>query len=210
MRIFAKTYTFPPVPFDAGVSLGAALMVSFQLNQIISPQQRLEHAYYAPQASSQETETAIQSSGLIVHRFEETELLDQVAHYLANGKLVGWSQGNAEVGQRALGARSILCDPRERKNLVRVNTIKGREVWRPLAPSILEEYAEDMFGSNLPNAADFMLAACTVRAHMQKELPLAGEPMVYSPADAISTFCRSGLDILVIDNYVLQKQIDIQ
>jgi carbamoyltransferase len=183
-----------------------------------------------------------------VTHLADAALADAVARHLQDGKLVGWWQGRAEVGQRALGARSILCDPRERRSLVRANEVKGRECWRPLAPAVLDHHAADVFDGTLPIAADFMLAAWPVREAARQLLPaavhvdgsarpqtvrpwqhryravieafadrtgvpavintsfnLAGEPIVLSPEDAVDTFLRSGLDVLVVDDLVVCK-----
>ena len=65
----------------------------------------------------------------------------------------------------------MLCDPRDRANLARVNEVKGREVWRPLAPSVLEEYASEFFEGPLPHIAQFMLAAMPVKRVVVKPKP---------------------------------------
>ncbi len=248
-RQFNDIYV-PPFPHDAGVSLGAALMLHHQLNQnTVVRLPRLEHAYWAPPLQDHDVSTTIQASGLPAQELDEMELVKRVAKHLSNGYLVGWLHGRAEVGQRALGARSILGDPRQRSQLVRINRLKGREIWRPLAPSILEEYAADVFGPDLPSITDFMLAAWPIRTEIQRLLPavvhvdgtarpqivrhkvnprfwhlinefreitgvpaiintsfnLAGEPIVYSAADAIKTFRDSELDVLVLDDFILEK-----
>ncbi|GHO97477.1 nodulation protein NolNO [Reticulibacter mediterranei] len=242
-------FYIPPVPFDAGVSLGAALVVDHKLHPNRSIMPRMHHAYWAPPNSQQEISVAIQATGMHAHQLTDRELISRIVTHLESGHLVGWFQGRAEVGQRALGARSILGDPRNRANLPRINALKGREIWRPLAPSILEDSIGDLFGINLSDPSDFMLAAYNIRRDMQRLLPavvhidestrpqvvhretntifwdllfafrqttgipalintsfnLAGEPIVYSPDDAISTFSRSELDVLVMDNFVIEK-----
>jgi carbamoyltransferase len=102
-----------------------------------------------------------------------SQLPDLVAEHLQQGKLVGWWQGRAEVGQRALGARSILCNPRSRRSLVRANRVKGRESWRPLAPAVLADRTDGMFGGPLPAAADFMLTAWPVLESARAQAPAA-------------------------------------
>ena len=88
-------------------------------------------------------------------------LVERVADLIARHAVVGWFQGRAEIGPRALGARSVLGNPTRRSNLVRINHLKGREVWRPLAPSITEEAFSRYFDG--PPAPRFMLVACRVR-----------------------------------------------
>lgn len=160
----------PPVPHDSGVSLGAALFAEQAQG---SPCRRLSHACWAPDTGPPGTEPLSRLSGCEINRHGDGELADVVAGHLADGKLVAWWQGRAEVGQRALGARSVLCDPRERRTLVRANVIKGREAWRPLAPAVLADRAGELFAGALPVAADFMLAALPVRERAWPRLPAA-------------------------------------
>jgi carbamoyltransferase len=246
--LFSDVYV-PPVTYDTGVSLGAALFADRERCPERNPQPRMEHAYWGVHPTEVEIETAVRESGLPATRLSEDELVAQVANHLTQGRIVGWFQGRAEVGQRALGARSMLCDPRERRHLVRVNLVKGREVWRPLAPSVMEEYAGDLFAGGLPNLANFMLAAMPVRPDAHRSVPatvhvdgsarpqivrratnprywrlidafrqrtgvpaimntsfnLADEPIVHSPGDAIASFCRSELDVLAIEDYLIEK-----
>jgi carbamoyltransferase len=171
-------YYVPPVPHDAGVSLGAALLASREHANghgfaDTLPGERLDHAFWGPAHPPEEITSALSAAGLSGTRLTERELVSRVADLLADGCLVGWWQGRSEVGQRALGARSILCDPRHRHNLVRLNTLKGREVWRPLAPSVLAEYVPDLFGHKLPPAAEFMLSAWPVRSEARRLIPAA-------------------------------------
>jgi carbamoyltransferase len=87
--------------------------------------------------------------------------------------VVGWFQGRAEIGPRALGARSILCDPRQRAAHTLVNSIKGRESWRPLAPAVLADDAGSLFAPQLPAIADFMLVSWPVRDDAKGLVPAA-------------------------------------
>lgn len=251
--LFSDVYV-PPVPHDVGVSLGAAMVADRERRADWAPMPRFEHAYWGVRPTSDEVEAAIQESGLPATRLPESALIDRVVQHLTAGHTVGWFQGKAEIGQRALGARSLLCDPRQRSQLVRVNTVKGREVWRPLAPSVLEEYAFDLFGPGVPSLANFMLAALPVRVAAQRSIPatvhidgsarpqlvrretnprywtlidafrratgvpavlntsfnLAGEPIVHSPADAISSFTHGEVDILALEDYLLEKPASVR
>jgi len=83
------------------------------------------------------------------------------ARRLVDGQVIGWFEGRSEIGPRALGHRSIVADPRSDKTWHRVNTIKGRELWRPLAPSVLAEKAHEWF-SGLPASSPFMMFVGTV------------------------------------------------
>ncbi len=84
------------------------------------------------------------------------DLAAEGAKRLVAGQVIGWFEGRSEVGPRALGHRSIVADPRGKDTWARVNTIKGRELWRPLAPSVLEEYAHEWF-KGLPARSPFMM-----------------------------------------------------
>ena len=96
----------------------------------------------------------------------------RISALLAENRIIGWFQGRAEVGQRALGNRSILANPGDRANLVRVNQLKGREMWRPLAPSVLEEHLSELFEVEAARSPfDFMLAAKQVRSAVAPVIP---------------------------------------
>jgi carbamoyltransferase len=87
-----------------------------------------------------------------------------VAGHLAAGRLVGWYQGRAEVGQRALGARSILASPQTRAMVTRLNRVKGREIWRPLAPSLLAEDQSQVFTHSVGDLGHYMLERTSRKA----------------------------------------------
>jgi len=93
----------------------------------------------------------------------------ETADLLAKGKLVGWFQGGMEIGPRALGGRSILADPRDPDIRDRVNALKGRESWRPLAPSVTEEQARLFFDHPCPSP--FMLIAFEANEKARREIP---------------------------------------
>ena len=163
---------FLPVAHDAGVSLGAALhqahAASLHSGAAFEPT-RLTHAYWGPAARPGGAEQALRDAGLEGRRPSEAELIDEVARALAAGRTVAWYSGRAEVGPRALGARSILADPRQRETVTRLNRLKGREVWRPLAPSVLAERFEDFFDAALPSP--FMNVRATVREEVRHLVP---------------------------------------
>ena len=97
-------------------------------------------------------------------------LASEVAALVANRQIVGWYQGRFEWGPRALGNRSIVCDPRDPGMKVHLNhRIKHRESFRPFAPSVLEERAADWFEDGSPSP--FMLLTCQVRREQQSRVP---------------------------------------
>jgi carbamoyltransferase len=101
---------------------------------------------------------------------QDGEFINEVANRLADGAIVGWFQGGAELGPRALGHRSILCDPRRRDVVRRLGAeVKAREQFRPFAPSVLAEFADLYF--DLPCESPFMLLVGTARPGMMHEIP---------------------------------------
>lgn len=159
-----------PAAHDAGVAIGAALELEHRLLVGREPPRfRMEHALWGPAFSQAAINAVLDRRGLAYRVLDEAELVDQVAELLAAEKVVGWFQGRAEVGPRALGARSLLGDPRTRRTLVRLNRIKSREMWRPLAPSVLAERFADYFSS--PHASPFMIVASPVRPERQRLVP---------------------------------------
>jgi carbamoyltransferase len=165
---------------------------------------------------------------------------------LAAGKIIGWFHGRMEFGPRALGARSILADPRGDTTQDRINSIiKQRESFRPFAPAVLEERAGIHF--DLDHASRYMLETCQVKSPIK--LPaithvdgsarvqtvheetnprfaqllriferLTGcpillntsfnmnyEPIVCTPTDALICFIRSGLDALVLEDFIFDR-----
>jgi len=249
-----KEIYIQPCAGDGGGALGAALA----LHHIAFNEGRkfiMEHAYWGAEYSNQEIEKSIQEKKLSYEFIsEEDELLDIVSEKLKDGKVIGWFHGPFEWGPRALGARSILADPRRAEMKGVVNTkIKFREPYRPFAPSVLAEYAEDFF--ELPGArahwpSRFMLYVIPVKKDKKATVPaithvdgtsrpqlvyreysprywklidrfrektsipmllntsfnLRGEPIVNSPENAINTFLKSEMDLLILENFFVSKK----
>ena len=162
----------PPVPHDAGVSLGAALLIEQEPHPMRwTPPRRMCHASWAPAPEAPSDPELERLKGCTVTRYGDGALEETVARLLAEGLIVGWWQGRAEVGERALGARSILCDPRSRSALVKTNVAKGREGWRPLAPAVAARRSAALFSSEPPPVSAFMLAAWPMTESAQREVP---------------------------------------
>jgi carbamoyltransferase len=166
--LFDKLF-IQPASHDAGVALGAALEVTRQFTSGQFLKFEMRHAYWGPEYTQEQINAALKQGGLIYKVLNEDELVRQVAHLLAEHKIVGWFQGRAEVGPRALGARSLLGNPMSRNTLIRLNTIKSREMWRPLAPSVLKERFSEFFIGSL--ASPFMIVAAKVRPIRQRDIP---------------------------------------
>jgi len=164
-----------PAAGDSGAAVGAAL---WAYNSLLGNPRTfcMKHAYWGQNYSDGEIRSFLTENN-IKHRYVENddELLDETVERLTSAKVVGWYQGRFEWGPRALGNRSILADPRnpEMKDIVN-SKIKFREPYRPFAPSVLAERAEDYF--ELPNAAQqyparYMLYVTQVKPDKRKILP---------------------------------------
>jgi carbamoyltransferase len=164
-----------PAAGDSGAAVGAAL---WAYNSLLGNPRTftMKHAYWGKSYSDAEISSFLTESNIPHRRFDDDgELLDQTVARLSDGKVIGWYQGRFEWGPRALGNRSILADPRNpgMKDIVN-SKIKFREPYRPFAPSVLAEKAEDYF--ELPDAvnrfpARYMLYVTPVRPEQRKNLP---------------------------------------
>ena len=234
-------------PDDSGLSIGAAL---YLYNNILQKKTRyeLKHNFLGPNYSSDKIKKV-----LIKYKVKfkyEKNITQIISQELARGKLVGWFQGRMEFGQRALGNRSILADPRDKNSKVKVNqAVKYRESFRPFAPAVIDKYAYQYFDLAKDEKIPFMEKVVMVRKEKRNIIPavvhkdftarvqtvenqtnkifynlindfykktgvpillntsfnLNGEPIVCSPTDAIRTFYSCGLDILVMDNFIVYK-----
>jgi carbamoyltransferase len=119
-------------------------------------------SYLGPAFSDDEIESFLRSAGAVYEKLPTAAMIERTARALANEKVVGWLQGRMEFGPRALGARSILGDPRSRKMQSVMNLkIKFRESFRPFAPSVLRERVADWF--ELDVDSPYMLLVAPVR-----------------------------------------------
>lgn len=246
-----KNIFIQPAAGDSGGALGAALYV---YHHILGKPRRnsFDHVYLGKANSEEDVEKFIRESGIKALRLKDRELEDIVVALLTKKKVVGWVQGRFEWGPRALGARSILADPRDKKMKDLVNSkIKFREAFRPFAPVTLYGKGKEYFhiGNGVQAPLKFMLAVVPVRKNWQKKLGaithidgtarpqfieksvnhlyynvirkfgkktgvavllntsfnLKGEPIVNTCQEAYDTFMRSGLDALVLGNYLIEK-----
>lgn len=244
-RIFVQ-----PVAHDAGTALGAAAYVQ---HSVLGRADRFEMttAYLGPEYSEPEMVQAVSAAGLSFTKLAHPPRT--VAELLAAGQIGGWFQGAAEIGPRALGNRSILADPRRpgSKELVNLR-VKHREYFRPFAPSVLAEEAQEWFEIHGQSRShQFMSFAFPVRREKRALVPavlhvdgtsrlqtvtqegnpkyhalisefrrLTGiplllntsfnasdEPIVLSPHDAVRTFCRTGLDFLVLGDLLVARSL---
>ena len=165
-----KNIWIQPAAGDAGGSLGAALAFWHkELGKERKPNLELDDmqgSYLGPSFSDEEIEIKLNSLGAKYEKFEEEKLLDEISNELSKQKTVGWFQGRMEFGPRALGARSIIADPRSDKMQKELNLkVKFRESFRPFAPSILREDVNKWF--DLDADSPYMLLVANVKKNIQ-------------------------------------------
>lgn len=231
-----------PVAHDAGLSLGGGL-----INSKSSEVPKLDNLYFGDGATNKEIKQVLNKNK--IEYSKPDNMAQYIAKEIADGKLVARYSGRMELGPRALGNRSILADPRTASSRDRVNKyVKHREAWRPFAPTILEEAADDYLESG--HVDPFMITTATVKPEKQGELEAVlhpednttrpqtvnqnqnteyyqiinefkkitgvpvvlntsfndhGEPIVRSPTEAIKDFYGMGLDILIMNDYAVEK-----
>lgn len=244
---FKQVY-IPPAPADDGCALGAAWLAYHES----APQQQKPPKLLTPYTGStikdDALERLIRFNRSLNIRHVPGSISAATAQLLADGKLVGWIQGRAEYGPRALGNRSILADPREAKMQDIINEkVKFREMFRPFAPSILHEFTEFYFENY--HESPYMDKTLKIRQSMQSKIAatchvdgtgrlqtvkkkwnphfyelidqfyqitqvpvllntsfnIMGKPLVHSLEDALTVFMTTGLDVLVVNDYLITK-----
>lgn len=240
----------PPAPADDGNAVGAALLA--WLDDHPDRQPRLGPTPFSPYLGSTMSTATLEQLGRqesrVIRYDDDHELVDRTARLLADGKVVGWSQGRAEFGPRALGNRSILADPRSPGAKDALNAkVKYREAFRPFAPSILADHVPAWFEDHQPSpymertlrwrpsARDRVPAVVHVdgtgrlqsvtpganprfhrlltRFHELSGVPILlntslnvmGKPIAHSTEDALTLFHTTGLDALVVGDWLLTK-----
>jgi carbamoyltransferase len=246
---FEKLFVQPAAGDDGGC-LGAAALAHLQLTGSRHPTAGLQHVFLGPRFTNVEVNEMLRAVGIkpLDYSGRESELLAVVADLLAQAKVIGWFHGAMEFGPRALGARSIIADPRDYEMRERINRlVKKREAFRPFAPSVLLENVSEFF--ELDHASPFMLETCRVKASVdlpavthvdgsarpqtvdRRQSPryaalidafyertgcplvlntsfnIRGEPIVCSPADALRCFIKSNLDVLVLEDFVVEREM---
>jgi len=244
-----------PAAGDSGGCLGAAALAHAELTgerpRVNGSEGPMRHAFLGPRWSADAVAGILAATGLpaLDFRGREAELLEAVVDRLVRGEVIGWFHGALELGPRALGARSLLADPRDPGMRERLNRlVKKREAFRPFAPSVLAAHAAEHFALDHPSP--FMLETCAVTSplelpaithvdgsarpqtvdptpsatapryaalleafHRRTGCPLlvntsfnvAGEPIVASPVDALFSLGTSGIDALVLEDFVVDR-----
>lgn len=244
---FSEIY-IPSAGHDAGISMGSAMYV---FNHLLKKERMpaIWSAYTGVKYSNNQIETYLQSRDIKYTKYDDDTLYDIVSDCLINSGVVGWFQDRAEFGPRALGARSILADPRrhDAKDLLNAK-IKRRESFRPFAPSILEDYVGEYFEKS--DSVPFMEKVYPIKKEMQAKIPAVthvdgsgrlqsvmksvspryyglidafrkktgvpillntsfneNEPIVNSPEHALECYLRTSMDMLVLENCVVRRDI---
>lgn len=153
-----------PAAGDAGTSLGAALYVAQQSGERIEP---MRTAALGREWTDQALRRWLGGANLAYE--EPSDIAQAVAHVLAEDGVVAWFQGRSEYGPRALGHRSLLANPSRAENLNRLNDIKGREQFRPVAPMVRLERAAEIFEGPIPSP--YMLFVHRVRPEWRARIP---------------------------------------
>jgi carbamoyltransferase len=260
-----------PAAGDAGGALGSAQALwytEFKNDRKVKKDDSMRGAYLGPSYSNEEVELDLKTLGAFYNKLSDEKIIEKTAQAISEGKAIGWFQGKMEYGPRALGARSILGDPRSEKTQKQLNLkVKFRESFRPFAPSVLREHLESWF--DLDSDSPYMLLVSEVNKNKQIETPehkelfgleqlntirstipavthvdysariqtvhkgtnpkyhqlieefhritecpvvvntsfnVRGEPIVMSPIDAFKCFMGTNLDVLVIENFYLEKK----
>lgn len=235
-------------PDDVGNSIGAAMYVNHYILKQPRNSQNTKSAV-GPDFTSDEIASVLQRRRITFTKLDNPE--KTVAEILSSGEVVGLHQGPMEFGDRALGFRSILGDPRDASMKDKINSmIKYRESYRPFAPATLIERASQIFDVPSDYSCPYMERVVMVRNEWKKKIPavthfdgsarlqtveidvnpyfygvikefesltgvpvvlntsfnINGEPIVMSPDDAVSTFFNSGLEYLVMNDFLIEKK----
>ena len=250
-RTAFKHVHVPSAPADDGCALGAAWLAFRDDHRNWNAKAKLLSPYSGSIITNEAIEQLKQfNRALNIQHMPET-ICEATAKLLAEGQLVGWIQGRAEFGPRALGNRSILADPRFAATQDHINQkIKFRERFRPFAPSVLHEYGDDYFENY--HESPYMDKTLRIRKSMQNKIAavchvdgtgrlqtvkqewnprfhklimsfyqltqvpmllntsfnVMGKPLIHSLEDALAVFMTTGLDVLVVNDYLISKYSD--
>lgn len=174
-RIFENIW-IQPAAGDAGGAIGAAL-AAWHLHfgnerEVCAYRDGMNGSYLGPEFTDDEIELELKSCEAIYTKKSQSDLISEVASALASGKAIGWMQGRMEFGPRALGARSIIADPRSHVMQRQLNLkVKFRESFRPFAPSVLMEDVSQWFEHN--TASPYMLLVAGVKDKKRYKMTVA-------------------------------------
>jgi len=161
-----------PAAGDAGGSLGAALAlwhIELQNKRVVNIKDDMNGSYLGTEFTQEEIEKELKSNGANFEILDYENLISKTADFLSNEKAIGWFQGRMEFGPRALGARSIIADPRSNKMQKNLNLkVKYRESFRPFAPSVLREDLSKWFDIDVDSP--YMLFVAEINSNKKIEM----------------------------------------
>jgi len=167
-----KDVWIQPASGDAGGALGGALAVWHkELNKprAVNPDDAMQGSYLGPSYKQESIEKELSECGAIFNLVTEKDMIEQTAQALSEGQAIGWFQGKMEFGPRALGARSIIADPRSEKMQKTLNLkVKFRESFRPFAPSVIRKDLAEWFELNCDSP--YMLLVAGVNKSIRREM----------------------------------------
>ena len=156
-----------PAAGDAGASLGAALALWYieqNKSRKVNKNDDMKGSYLGPEYSQNQIEEELRRAGAVFNKINQEDLLNKTVEDLSNGNAIGWFQGRMEFGPRALGARSIIGDPRSSTMQKNLNLkVKYRESFRPFAPSVLSSDLSEWFEMNTPSP--YMLLVSNINSN---------------------------------------------
>ena len=207
-KIFKNIFVHPATN-DAGCSIGAIYHLCRFLGLKINRTNEFS-PFLGPSYTKNSIKKILASYNVTATYMVDSKLVEVVAEDLVNNKIVGWFQGRMEIGPRALGSRSILGNPCFRENLYKINKIKGREIWRPLAPSVLDEHFDDIFENECSKIlCRYMLTTAKIREDWAKKIPAVvhidhtTRPQIVTKKDGIyhklikSFFNKTGVPLII-------------
>ncbi len=162
-----KNIWVQPASGDAGTALGAALIVDARMRESSIREFEMNHVYWGPDFSDEEIEAFLKWTKVPYRKLQN--VAEETAAILAANKVIGWFQGRMEFGPRALGSRSILASPIDPAMQAKLNDIKDREDFRPVAPVVLEEDAAEWFED--AKHSPFMLFVYNVKEDKASKIP---------------------------------------
>jgi carbamoyltransferase len=162
-----KNIWVQPAAGDSGTALGAAMWIDHQQRKSETRDFVMTHAYWGPDYRDDEIEKFLKWSKVPYHKMND--VAEETAELLANDQIIGWFQGRMEYGPRALGSRSILASPIPGDMQARLNEVKDREDFRPVAPVVLEEDAAEWFDN--AKQSPFMLFIYDVAQDRADQIP---------------------------------------
>jgi len=167
-----KNIWIQPAAGDAGGAVGAALCawyLKYKNKRTVNPLDSMKGSYLGPEFNDEEIEAQLKSVNGIFTKHNYDELINQVSDHLVAGKAIGWMNGRMEFGPRALGARSIIADPRVSDMQKKLNLkVKFRESFRPFAPSVLFKYVDDWFDQKVESP--YMLFVSKLKENRKKKI----------------------------------------